>query len=321
MKFLRTLVTLAAAAILPVMASAEGYPTRPITLVVPYAAGTGLDGLGRAIANTLSKSMGQPVVVENRPGAGSNLGVAQVARAKPDGYTLVIGANSAFAANVSLYKQLPFDPAADFAPVAFLGKGSMVVLATPKSGVTSMQELVSYAKKNPDKMNFGAGSVSARVWIELLKSMTDIKAETIVYNNGGVMLNNMLGGQLDFAIENTGTSRAMVASNKLRPLAVTSKTRGKFNAGVPTLTESGYGQYEVDTWYAVFAPKGTPPEIVQKLNAEINAAGKTEAVMRASDFMELLGAGGTTAELAAFQSAETAKWRVLVNKTKISLDE
>lgn len=199
---------------LPTTVLAQSYPTRAITLVVPYAAGTGVDGLGRALASHLGKGLGQPVVVENRPGAGTNIGTGYVARSKPDGYTLVLAANSGLAANKSLYSQLGYDPQADLAPVAFLGKGAMVILATPASNVRTMAQLVEHAKTDPSKINFGAANTTARVWIELIKSAAGIQGQTILYTNAGVMLNDMLGGQISFSVENTGTSRALVSSGK-----------------------------------------------------------------------------------------------------------
>lgn len=301
-------------------ATAEPYPSRPLTLVVPYSPGTGLDTLARAISTAVAPKLGQPMVVENRPGAGTNIGVAYAARAKPDGYTLVIGANSAFAANKSLYTRLNFDPVNDFEPVAFLGKGAMVVLSNHSVGARSMADFLRYAKENPDKTNIGAANTTARVWIELIKSMGGIQAETIVYNNAGGMLTDLMGGQISFAVENTGTSRALISASKLTPLAVTSKSRGKFNATVPTLTEANLGQYEVDTWFAIFAPKGTPQPIIDRLNKEINASLASPEVVKATDIMELSGGGGTPQQLRSFQVSEINKWRKLVDKTGIKLD-
>lgn len=315
-------ILLSACAILAPLgeATAETYPSRPITLVVPYSAGTGLDTLARAVSQALSPKLGQPIVVENRPGAGTNIGVAYAARAKPDGYTIVIGANAAFAANKSLYTRTNFDPIDDLEPIAFLGKGAMVVLTNPTSGVKTMADFVQYAKEHPGKTNIAAANTTARVWIELIKSMADIQAETIVYNNAGGMLNDLMGGQVNFAVENTGTSRALVGANKIKPLAVTSKARGKFNSTVPTLTEASLGQYEIDTWYAIFAPKGIPKEIITRLNKEINSSLASPEVVKASDIMELSSGGGTPKELRTFQISEIEKWRKLVDKTGIKLD-
>lgn len=321
MKRIHTLLLCVCTVLAPLgEAVAENYPARPLTLVVPYTPGTGLDTVARAISAAVSPRIGQPIVVENRPGAGANIGVSYAARAKPDGYTIVIGANSAFAANKSLYSHLNFDPLVDLEPVAFLGKGAMVVLTNQSSGAKSMADFIRYAKENPGKTNIAAANVTARVWIELIESMAGIQAETIVYNNAGGMLTDLMGGQVNFAVENTGTSRALVSANKLKPLAVTSKARGKFNAAVPTLTEAKLGQYEVDTWFAIFAPKGTPQPIIDRLNKEINGALESPEVVKATDIMELDGGGGSPQQLRAFQITEVEKWRRLVDKTGIKLD-
>lgn len=306
--------------LLPSLAAAQDYPTRPITLVVPFAAATGANGVARALANQLGKRLGQPVIVENRPGAGSNIGHAYVARSKPDGYTLLYGAVSGLAANKNLYSNLGYDPQADLTPVAFLGRGSMVVLATPASGVRSMEELAAFAKANPGKANFGSANTFTRVWVQVLGSAMGFKAEAVSYANAGTMMNDLLGGQIAFTVENTGTSRAMVSSGKLVPLAVTSKERGKFNANVPTLSELGITELLIDTWYTVHAPMGTPREIIMKLNAEINALQSDPDVIRAKDFAEYVGGGGTPEELRAFQASEIAKWREIADRTGIRLD-
>lgn len=304
----------------PSLVNAENFPTRAITLVMPYAAGTGADGVGRALAIHLGKNLGQPVVIENRPGAGTNIGHAYVARAKPDGYTLIFGSIAGLAANKSLYSTLNYDPEIDLTPVAFLGKGAMVVLATPASGITSMAQLVKHANEHPDKVNFGAANTTARVWIEVIKSATGIQAETVLYSNAGSMITDLLGGQINFTVENTGTSRPLINSGKLVPLAVTSKVRGKFNPNIPTLSELGVTDQEIDTWYAVYAPKGTSSTIIKRLNAAINAAEADPEYVRAKDFAEYAEGGWTPEELGAFQTNEIAKWRDIVDRTGIRLN-
>lgn len=299
---------------------AQPYPTRLITLVVPYAAGTGADVVARALGRNLGEKLGQSVVVENKPGAGTNIGHAYVARAKPDGYTIAFASVAGLAANKSLYRSLSFDPQADLTPVALVGKGAMVVLATPVSGVRTINDMIDYAKRHPGKTNFGAANTFARVWIEVLKSAAGIKAETVLYANAGTMLNDMMGGRIDFTVENTGTSRGLVSGGQLVPLAVTSRERGKFNADVPTLSELGITDLEADTWYAVYAPKSTPAEIVARLNAEINAIQSIPAYAQVKDFAEYSGGGGTPEELGAFQATELLKWREIADKTGIRLD-
>lgn len=320
MNRLKILIIGFAICLMPAIALAQPYPTRQLTMVVPYAAGTGADVVARALSRNLSEKLGQPVIVENKPGAGTNIGHAYVARSKPDGYTIAFASVAGLAANKSLYRNLNFDPQGDLTPVSMVGKGAMVVLATPASGVRSIEDLVKYAKSRPGKVNFGAANTFARVWIEVLKSAAGIQAETILYANAGTMLNDLMGGRLDFTVENTGTSRGLVSSGDLVPLAVTSKERGKFNADVPTLSELGITNLEADTWYAIYAPKGTPSEIVKRLNAEINAIQVIPEYARVKDFAEYAGGGGTPEEMGAFQASELEKWQGIAAKTGIRLD-
>ena len=250
---------------LPQLASAENWPERPLTLIVPYAAGTSIDRLARALATGLSTRIGQPVVVDNKPGAGANIGTVATVRAKPDGYTLMIGANSSLAANKYLYSTLPYDPQADLTPVAFLGTGAMVVVTSQGSGIRTMQDLLARAKAAPDKVFFGAANPTARVWVELAKPKIGADSPTILYANASPMFNELMGNQITASIDNTGTMRPLISSGKLVALAVTSQKRSKFDPNVPTLNELGLSDAVIDPWFAVFAPKNTPPQIVKKL--------------------------------------------------------
>lgn len=302
-------------------AAAQGYPTRAVTLVVPYAAGTGIDKVARALANNLSKELGQAVIVDNRPGAATNIGVGQVARSKPDGYTLVIGASTAaLAANKILYRNLGFDPQVDLTPVALVGKGTLVVLTTPASGVRSVEQMVRLAKADPTKVNFGVATTGARIWAELIKSALGIEAQIVPYASAGTMLTDLVGGQINFTVENTGTSRALVTSGKLIPIALASRTRGKFNANVPTLAELGVTDEELGLWWAVYAPRGTPKDIVARLNREINALLTNPEYMKARDFVEYIGGGESPEEIGAMQAVEVEKWRDLVKRTGVAIE-
>ena len=306
--------------LLPSIAAAQSFPARAVTLVVPYAAGTGADGVARALATQLGTRLGQPVVIENRAGAGTNIGHAHVAKARPDGHTLLFASVSGLAANKSLYSSLGYDPQKDLTPVAFVGKGTMVVLATPESGVRTIEQLKAYAQKNPGKVNFGAANTFARVWIEVLETALGVQAETVLYANAPAMLNDLMGGHINFTVENTGTSRPLVSTGKLIPLALTSKARGKFNSTVPTLSELGITDLEMDPWYAIYAPAGVQESVITRLNAEINAIQANADYLRVADFAEYIGGGGTPKELGAFQAQEIDKWRELVNKTGIRLE-
>jgi tripartite-type tricarboxylate transporter receptor subunit TctC len=309
-----------ACALVPSMAAASSYPEKPIKIVVPFGAGSATDILTRGVADGLSKRLGQAVVVENRAGAGGAIGATAVANASPDGYTLVMGTNGPFAANVSLYSQLPYDPLKDFEPVMLMGRLPMMLVANSTAKATTVQELIAEAKANPDKVNFGASNTTARVWVELLKKSAGIQAETVLYSNVGGMLSDLMGGQIPYAFENVGPSRPLVESGKLKALAVTSAERANFAPQVPTMAESGLDKHELVVWFALFAPKGTPADIVERLNKEANEVLKTPEIIRIADQISMKPAGGPPSDLAAYHKREVDNWRSLVQYTGVEIN-
>ena len=309
-----------ACALAPSMAGASSYPEKPIKIVVPFGAGSATDILTRGVADGLSKRLGQAVVVENRAGAGGAIGATAVANASPDGYTLVMGTNGPFAANVSLYSQLTYDPLKDFEPVMLMGRLPMMLVANSAAKATTVQELIAEAKANPDKVNFGASNTTARVWVELLKKSAGIQAETVLYSNVGGMLSDLMGGQIPYAFENVGPSRPLVESGKLKALAVTSSERANFAPQVPTMAESGLDKHELVVWFALFAPKGTPADIVERLNKEANEVLKTPEIIRIADQISMKPAGGPASDLAAYHKREVDNWRSLVQYTGVQIN-
>lgn len=298
----------------------QEYPSRPIRLVVPFGPGAGVDILARGVGKLLTERLGQPVVVENRPGAGGNIGVDAVAKAAPDGYTLLMGSNGPLAANVSLYEKLTFDPAKDLTPIVLMGRLPMIVVANNGAPAGSMSDLVRLAKSSPGAVNFGASNTTARVWIDLIGRMTDTRSETVQYKNVGTLLGDLMGGQIQYAVENVGPSMPQIRAGKIRALAVTSHKRAGFAPEIPSFGELGLTRYDLVVWYAMFAPKGTPAEIVQRLNHELNKMMREEpeiARLAASVGMEV--EGGTPEQLGEFQKAEIAKWDALVRTTGIKL--
>jgi tripartite-type tricarboxylate transporter receptor subunit TctC len=231
-----------------------------------------------------------------------------------------MGTNGPFAANVSLYSQLAYDPLRDFEPIALMGRLPMMLVASPEAKASTVQELVAQAKANPDKINFGASNTTARVWVELLKNMAGIKAETVLYSNVGGLLSDLMGGQIPYAFENVGPTRPLIESGKLKALAVTSPERASFAPDVPTMAESGFDKHELVVWFALFAPKGTPQEIVQRLNNEVNAVLKTPELKRLADQISMKPAGGTTADLASYHKREFENWRALVKLTGVTIN-
>lgn len=309
-----------ACALAPSFASASSYPDKPIKIVVPFAAGSSTDILTRGVADGLSKRLGQAVVVENRAGAGGAIGAAAVANAAPDGYTLVMGTNGPFAANVSLYSQLSYDPLKDFEPVILMGRLPMMLVANPAAKATTVQELIAEAKAHPDQVNFGASNTTARVWVELLKKTAGVEAESVLYSNVGGMLSDLMGGQIPYAFENVGPARPLVESGKLKALAVTSSERADFAPKVPTMAESGFDKHELVVWFALFAPKGTPSDIVERLNKETDELLKTPELIRLADQISMKPAGGPPSDLAAYHKREVDNWRSLVQFTGVQIN-
>jgi tripartite-type tricarboxylate transporter receptor subunit TctC len=249
----------------------ERYPTRPITFVVGYAAGGATDIVARLVAKSVSETLGQPVVVENRPGANSNIGAEVVSRATPDGYTLYVG-SIANTINRTLYEKLNYDIKSDFTPIALLATIPNVLVVHPKLPIHSVQEYIDYAKKNPGKLSCassGSGS-SIHLSCELFKIATGTDILHVPYRGSGPAVADLLGGQVDSMFDNLPSSLPHVQAGKLRVLGATSLERVPFVPEVVTLAESGLPGFSVHSWFALMAPKGTPEPIVQKLNAAIN---------------------------------------------------
>ena len=302
-------------------AHAQSFPSKPIRIVVPFGAGAGVDILARGVAKELSGRLGQPVVVDNRPGAGGNIGTDSVAKAEPNGYTLVMGSNGPLAANVSLYDKLPFDPAQDLAPVVLMGRLPMILLAGKSTTATSVADVIQEAKSHPGTLNFGASNTTARVWVELIKSMAGIDVATVLYKNVGGMVTDLMGGQIQYAFENVGPSMPLIRAGKIKAVAVTSPRRAGFAPDIPTLAESGLTRHELVVWLALFGPKGMPAEIVARLNKEVNEIlRESPEVRELSASIGMEPAGGSPGQLADYHRAEIAKWRELVDTTGVRLE-
>lgn len=317
--YLRAIFTAASLTFLSV-AQAASYPSKPIHLVVPFGAGSSTDIFARSIAKGLSERVGSSVVVDNRAGAGGNIGTASVVNARPDGYTLVMGTNGPLAANASLYSDLPYDPIQDLAPVTLMGRLPMVLIANPDEPASTLQELIAAARAEPGKLNFGASNTTARVWVELLKDMADIDVETVLYANVGSMLTDLMAGRISYAFENVGASLSALQSEKVKPLAVTSPQRADFAPDVPTIAESGLDEHELVVWFAVFAPKDTPSEVIEHLSMELNEVLKSDEVLKTTEQISLTPAGGSPDDLAQYHASEVKKWHDLVEMTGIRIN-
>ena len=260
-------------------AVAENYPSKPIRVIVPLAPGSGTDLAARAIGQELSKRVGQPVVIENRTGAGGVVGVEAASRAAPDGYTVVIGSSTTMAANLFLYKNLSFDPLADFEPIAMVGTMGFAMLVPSSLDVKNVSELVSLAKANPGQLSYGYGSSAALLCGEMFKSAADIDVVKISYKGPPQSLIDLAAGRIQFVCDPLhSTSLPFIESGKLRPIAFTHTTRSEAAPDVPTMAETDTPMTHI-TWAALFTNKGTPPDVLAKLRTELQASLKAPQVI------------------------------------------
>ncbi|MFO1412665.1 MAG: tripartite tricarboxylate transporter substrate binding protein [Burkholderiales bacterium] len=295
-------------------ALAQTYPTHAIRMIVPYPAGGSVDLLGRAIADRISVPLGQPVVADNRVGATGAIAHQMVATAPPDGYTIGMSGTSPLVLAPFQIRNLPYDPTRDFAYLACPGTTPFVLDVHPSLPVKNVQELVAYAKANPGKLNFGSAGMgnSAHLSAELFKRATGIDMVHVPYKGNALAMQDLVAGNIQVLFDPVQTSIPQIAAGKVRPLAVTSRTRFADLPNVPTVAESGYPSYEFVVWYALIAPAGTPAPIVNRLNAEINKAVGDPEMKRK---FAALGADLTESkpeECAAFVKSELALWGKLM---------
>ena len=307
----RALATAAAALALALAGTAGAqapYPAKAITFVVPFAAGSATDQLARALGQSVSTDTRQPVVVDNKAGASGMIAAQAVAKAAPDGYTVLITTNTTHAANEHLYKKLPYDPVKDFAPVTGLGKGGQVLVVNASAPYKSVAELLAAAKKNPGKLSFGSGSSSSRMAGEMLKQLAGVDILHVPYKSNPLAITDLLGGQIDMMITDTSTGVPQIKAGKLRALGYSTQKRGAQLPDVPTIAEAGVKGYDMGYWFAAYVPAGTPKAAVARPNARQAHATRGEA---ARSFFDTAGSEAWTTtpeELARFQAAETRKW-------------
>ena len=268
---------LAGAAVLPGLwpaAASQIYPARPITAIIPFAGGSASDVVSRIMFDRMSKSMGQPIVVENRPGAGGNTGTAMAAKAAPDGYTLVGGGSGPVAANVTMYKTLDYDPEKDFETISPFAGFTIVVVASNKLGVTTLSELIAYAKAHPGELNYGSVGIGSSQHLagEYFSQLTGVKITHIPYKNIGQYVPDLMAGTVQLGFQWLPNVSAALAGNGAKALAVAGANRLAALPDVPTTKEAGLPEYVVSGWFALLVPKGTPADIVGKLNNEVKAA-------------------------------------------------
>lgn len=301
---------------------ADKYPVRPIRLIVPFGPGGPTDIAARAVAQKLGEALGQPVVVDNRAGAGGSVGSAEVARAPADGYTLLYGSSSTLAVNPSLYRRLPYDPARAFAPVAMVARGPQLMIIPTSVPANNLQEFVDYARKNPGAISYssaGIGSVG-HLASELLLDTLGIKGVHVPYRSGALAIAAVASGETQFTVDAVGTTSSFAKAGKVRAVALLSDKRSAFAPEVPTVEESGFKSVSADFWSGIVAPAGTHPDIIKRINAEI------VKILRLPDVatqMRNLGAdpqGGSSLEFSRFVDDEVRKWSRVVRLTGATAD-
>lgn len=314
--------TLAAALVLGLAgAAAAQFPDRPITLVIPFAAGGSTDVVGRIVADRMGAALGQQIVVQNVGGAGGSLGAGQVAKADPDGYTILMGTVATHALNPLILKQKPYDPVADFAPVSLLVLVPNVLAVNPELPVNTVQELIDLAKKDPGALAYASSGNGTPLHLsgELFKSMAGVDITHIPYKGSGPALTDVLGNQVPIIFDNLPSASGHIASGKLRGLGVTTKERAPSFPDMPAIAETLPG-YETYSWNALFAPAGTPQEAIAALNkAAVEAMADPAVVARMGEFSASIVAS-TPEALGEHVKAEMAKWEPVVRDANVSLD-
>jgi tripartite-type tricarboxylate transporter receptor subunit TctC len=320
MKPVRAAIALLALALAAPGAIAQGYPAKPVRLVAPFAPGGGSDFIARLIAQKLSERFGQQVIVENKPGAGGNLGAESVVRSPADGYTILLTPAS-YTVNPALYK-LSFDPIADIAPIIQLSQGPFVVAVHPSVPAKTLKELVAVAAKAPDKLSYassGNGSI-VHLATEYFLDTANIRIVHIPYKGSGPALNDTVAGNVQLVFGSVAAALQYVRSGRLRALAVTTAQRIPAAPDVPTVAEAGYPGYEVINWHGLAGPKGMPREAVAKLNREANEALKSKDVEKILAADGLTAAGGTPERFDAIIKSETARWAKVVKQAGVKVE-
>ena len=314
----RCLLVLSGAMLFSAATLAQPFPSKPIKAIVPFAAGSATDQIGRAFAAKMSETLGQPIVVENKPGVNGMLGADAVAKAAPDGYTILIGTNSTNAALKYLMKKLPYDQDTAFVPVGFLGSVPLMIAVNPEVPAKTLKEFVDLAKAKPGQVTFAYASTSQQVSSEMLASMAGIQMNPIPYKSGPAAMTDLIGGQVNMFSADFGVTVPQHKAGKIRGLAVTSTKRSAAVPELPTVNEAlGLKDYELIAYFAVFAPAGTPPDVIAKLNQAINTAAASKDLQEKFTAIGFAIDPGTPEALAQRNKAETAKWAKAIRDAKI----
>jgi tripartite-type tricarboxylate transporter receptor subunit TctC len=301
-------------------ALAQSWPTHSVNVVVPFTASTTSDVVARALVDDLARNLGQPFVIDNRGGAGGNIGAGIVAKAKPDGYTLLLATTGPAATNKLMYKDLPFDSQRDFAPIVLIGKSPVIIVARPDLPAKSLKQLIDYAKANPDKLTAGypGNGTLGHVTGELLQQRAQIRFSHTQYRGSAAIMTDLLGGHIDIGMDSMAAYVPNVKEGKLKALAIGAATRWPGLPDVPTAAESGLAGFEASVWYALLAPAKTPADIIAKLNAATNAFIGSPQAKEMFGGLGIVAAGGSPDDLKAFIAAEVEKWAPIVRAANIT---
>jgi tripartite-type tricarboxylate transporter receptor subunit TctC len=320
--FLKSILAgLALAAIASGAAAEEHYPNRPIKWVVPFAPGGAMDIMARSLGEKMGQSMKQPIVVENRPGAGGTIGSSFVAKSAPDGYTIMI-VSIGHAANSSLYSKLPYDAAKDFEPVSLVGVVPNILVVNPSVKANSVKELIALAKSQPGKLGFASAGSGTTLHLagELFASMAGVDILHVPYKGSSPAMTDLIGGQVQMMFDSVSSAKPFIESGKVKPLAVTTTKRSSLFPNVPTMEEAGLKGYDLTGWYAVFAPARTPKPIIDRLQGELVNALKHPDVRQRFAMVGAEPVGSSPSELAKYMASETTRFATVVRERNIRLD-
>ena len=313
---------LALLCVLPLAAAADAYPSKPIRFVVPYPAGGPLDTVARLLGQKVSESVKQPVIVDNKPGAGGNIGADAVAKSPGDGYTILMGAVATHAINPTLYASIPYDPIRDFIPVTQVASTPNVLVVNPSVPASNVREFIAYAKANPGKLNFGSGSTGSAGHLagELFKTLAGVEMTHVPYKGAAPAMNDLIGGQIQLMFDNLASALGQVRAGRVKALAVTTAKRSTLAPDVPTIAESGLPGFDINTWFGIFVPTNTPRDVVERLHTEFTRALAAPDIR---EKMQALGAepvGNRPEEFAAYIRSEADKYARVIKASGAKAD-
>jgi len=316
-----TLSLIAETGIAPRARAEEKWPSRLVTIYVPFAAGSNTDGCARLLADSLKGAYDQPFIIENRPGAGGIIGANMAAKAPADGYKLLVAGNSSLSAAPALFKNVPYDPVKDFQPISRIGRFSSLVITTPGQPFKSMQQLVAFAKANPDKINYGYNNSAGQIVGESIKKRTGIAMTRVPYGSSAAAVSDLIGGRIQLAVADLLNAGPQISAGKVIPLATFSRDRSVLLPDVPTLSETAMPGFELVAWIGLFAPAGIPSDVVETLSDHVGS------IITRSDIIKRLGAMGIepyyapTDETEAFVKADLPNWQDLARDAGVELQD